>query len=79
MLQASQSTGRLLYRGSSSVKQLPQIVFSKPDLLSNGTYSPLGTDFFSYVNNYIVNRTGIDVYPANGHIATSNLLTASNW
>lgn len=78
ILTATQSTGRLLYRGSTNGIDTAMLTETEFDLLNKETYSsPIVADYFKYLNIEI--QTNYMLTPSNGHLATSDIISASNW
>jgi len=86
-LSAVRNTGRLLYRGEAAeslATTAPTILAPAFDLLSNRTYSPLAADYFRCLDSYMAGvgaggEPRFPVTPRNGHLATSDVVAASEW
>lgn len=80
ILEASRSTGRLLYRGEvPAATYSPYIRSAAFDLLSSSTYnSTLAADYFRCLDSAMA-TTGFPVTPSSGHLAVSDVVVASQW
>lgn len=80
ILEASRSTGRLLYRGEMpAATKSPYLRSAAFDLLSSSTYnSTLAADYFRCLDSAMA-TTGFPVTPSSGHLAVSDVVIASQW
>lgn len=80
ILNASRSTGRLLYRGEvPAATRSPYMRSAAFDLLSSSTYnSTLAVDYFGSLDSAMA-TTGFPMTPSSGHLAVSDVVVASQW
>jgi hypothetical protein len=76
---ASKATGRILYRGETSIAK-PSLVSSKFDLFDENTYSSKSAvDYFSIIDEEMKVKFPMSVRPKFAHLGTTALMMASVW